>query len=159
MSCDRVVDESEEFHEKNGFIVRVLRPGLPGILHGFAAAGCGGDDNESEFLRTAPPGILGEPEKVSERRARTRNQSKLEKKYEEKSRPPRKQRSQGAPRKRPRRVKSLRLPSRTILSRTHSRMIELQTGSIRAGCAVPSPGQSLQNHVILCIIFIQESRT
>jgi len=55
-----------------------------GFFVALAATGCGGDDNESEFLRTAPPGIQGKPEKVSERRARTRNQSQLEKKNEEK---------------------------------------------------------------------------
>jgi len=50
-----------------------------------ASPGCGGNDNESEFLRTAPPGVPADPEKVADRRSRTRNQSKLEKKNEEKN--------------------------------------------------------------------------
>jgi hypothetical protein len=46
--------------------------------------GCGGNSNEAEFARTAPPGIPSENpnETVAERRARTRIVTKQEQKLE-----------------------------------------------------------------------------
>lgn len=57
-----------------GVFVLCVMPGL----------GCGGNSNEAEFARTAPPGIPSENpnESVAERRSRTRRVTKQEEKIE-----------------------------------------------------------------------------
>jgi hypothetical protein len=54
------------------------------LLCTYPGFGCGGNSNEAEFARTAPPGVMSENpnESVAERRSRTRIVTKSEQKLE-----------------------------------------------------------------------------
>jgi hypothetical protein len=63
---------------------------LGGIMALTLAVGCSGNQNEDEFLRSAPPGKPSEfpNETVSQRRERTRSKTKAEKAAESKTAAP-----------------------------------------------------------------------
>jgi hypothetical protein len=46
---------------------------IAGLCLVMALPGCGGNSNEAEFLRTAPPTKPAEPESVASRRERTKS--------------------------------------------------------------------------------------
>jgi hypothetical protein len=51
----------------------VVGKAITGFCVALALPGCGGNPNEAEYLRTAPPGKPAEPESVASRRERTKN--------------------------------------------------------------------------------------
>jgi hypothetical protein len=55
-----------ESHPNHAFAMMI------GLCLAVAAPGCGGNPNEAEYLRTAPPGKQAEPESVASRRERTK---------------------------------------------------------------------------------------